>query len=518
MADYQWNPLTDEKKFEDLVNDLCSEKYGLEFQIYGRKGQKQHGIDGSALTKDKKHILHQCKNKMITRSDKAIQAELLKDLANETEAMVQEFIENKEYKVDKFIFANSFKRDTKLQDKAIELSSLYSIMIIVWSWDEISDMLEEYKDIAKRYYPTNFQSDSSIKTINAKNNLENVINHGTMIFGRNDESLIIKKDLRRKYKEIKEFKKAIFTYYSIYGTNFDSFRRATTFDELFDILEKEDICLYCLLKELGREYNLLTQEVDCNELKAKIEANNKQEISGLILRVNWNKIEKNCSIDGYLRFSSESFEPLQNIYEEVIFNQETIKHIIQENLENRKLNRVIELQLILPNELYNKNINFQCENQKIKIVKRLLLRVENWNRLDIDAIRYWQRNSQFYRDHKIDIIEDDFIYILDENSYIDEFQELDDDRHICLLSNNCLNSSIREIYDYGVPFVFYSFSQKYNIIKTLDLLNKQVKNIKSTIFRFMKKYKETHFIYDDYYDVGFLKHESKVEGTEDDYI
>jgi hypothetical protein len=155
---------------------------------------------------------------MITRSDKAIQAELLKDLANETEAMVQEFVENKEYKVDKFIFANSFKRDTKLQDKAIELSSLYSIMIIVWSWDEISDMLEEYKDIAKRYYPTNFQSDSSIKTINAKNNLENVINHGTMIFGRNDESLIIKKDLRRKYKEIKEFKKAIFTYY-LYSQN-----------------------------------------------------------------------------------------------------------------------------------------------------------------------------------------------------------------------------------------------------------------------------------------------------------
>ena len=144
MADYQWKPLTDEKKFEDLVNDLCSKKYGLEFQIYGRKGQKQYGIDGFALTKDKKHILHQCKNKMITRSDKDIRAELLKDLANETEAMVQEFVKNKKYDVEKFIFANSFKRDTKLQDKAIELSSLYSIMIIVWSWDEISDMLEKY--------------------------------------------------------------------------------------------------------------------------------------------------------------------------------------------------------------------------------------------------------------------------------------------------------------------------------------------------------------------------------------
>jgi hypothetical protein len=40
MADYQWKPLTDEKKFEDLLNELCFKKYGLEFQIYGRKGQK----------------------------------------------------------------------------------------------------------------------------------------------------------------------------------------------------------------------------------------------------------------------------------------------------------------------------------------------------------------------------------------------------------------------------------------------------------------------------------------------
>lgn len=156
MADYQWNPLTDEKKFEDLINDLCSKKYGIEFQIYGRKGQKQYGIDGSALTKDKKHILHQCKNKMISRSDSAMQSELLKDLERETVSMVSEFIEKKGYILDKFIFANSFKRDTKLQDKATELSQTHAIVVIVWSWDEISDMLEEHIDIAQKYYPQNF--------------------------------------------------------------------------------------------------------------------------------------------------------------------------------------------------------------------------------------------------------------------------------------------------------------------------------------------------------------------------
>jgi len=182
MADYQWKPLTDEKKFEDLVNDLCSEKYGLEFQIYGRKGQKQHGIDGSALTKENKYILHQCKNKDTSRSSKLIKKELLKDLETETNAMIKEFIEGKGYTLDRFIFANSFKRDTDIQNRATELSSTHSIVIIVWSWDEISDMLEEYISVGRKYYPNYFESDGSIKTIYAKNNFENLVNNGTMNF------------------------------------------------------------------------------------------------------------------------------------------------------------------------------------------------------------------------------------------------------------------------------------------------------------------------------------------------
>ena len=524
MADYQWKPLTDEKKFEDLVNDLCSKKYGLEFQIYGRKGQKQYGIDGSALTKDNKHILHQCKNKMISRTDKSIQSELLKDLENETNAMIKEFIEGKGYTLDKFIFANSFKRDTKIQNRATELSSIHGIVVIVWSWDEISDMLEEYIDVAKKYYPDFFEVDDSIKNIYAKNNLENINNYGKIIFGNNDESIAIKNDLKRKYKEVKEFKKAIFTYYSIYGTNFNSFRKATTFDELFTILEKEETCLYCLSKELGKKYNFLikTENIDCDKLEEELKVTNKQEINGLILRVNWNKVDKTCSIDGYLRFSSDKFEPLSEIYEEVTFNYETIKNIVQKNLENRSQDNTIELQLILPNELYGKDIDFQCDNEKIDIVKRLLLRIENYNQLKIDAIRYWQRNSIVYANSQSNNLakklkKDSYIHIVNEKSHINEFQKYNE-KHLCLLSNSCLDASIEDIYGCGVPIAFYSYSQKCDIIKNLKFKKKKVKDIKKTIFEFMNKNKSTHFIYDDYNDLDFLKLESKVEGTDDDYI
>jgi len=62
--------LKDEKEFETLVNDLCISYYGIDFQVYGRRGQKQSGIDGLSFSKDEKQIVYQCKNKLIGRDDK----------------------------------------------------------------------------------------------------------------------------------------------------------------------------------------------------------------------------------------------------------------------------------------------------------------------------------------------------------------------------------------------------------------------------------------------------------------
>ena len=162
MSKYQFPQLTDEKNFESLVNDLCIEKYGIEFQVYGRKGQKQNGIDGLSFSKNKKQIVYQCKNKLTNRDDKKIQTELLEDIENEVKSASTEF-----QSIDKFIFANSFKQDTTLQDKAIDLSNQYGFTVIVWSWDEIENLLEKYLDIAKQYYQEifdkNILSESDIK-------------------------------------------------------------------------------------------------------------------------------------------------------------------------------------------------------------------------------------------------------------------------------------------------------------------------------------------------------------------
>lgn len=154
MSKYQYPPLKDEKEFESLVNDLCKKEYNnSNFQLYGRKGQKQYGIDGIVLDGETKLIVHQCKNKLISNNDANVRKDLLKEIDVEVKAFNEEFILEKNLKCDIFIFANSWKQDTELQNKSLELSRKYDFNIIVWSWNEIEDRLECYQEIAKQYYP-----------------------------------------------------------------------------------------------------------------------------------------------------------------------------------------------------------------------------------------------------------------------------------------------------------------------------------------------------------------------------
>jgi len=170
MSKYQFPPLKDEKEFESLVNDLCTEKYGIEFQVYGRKGQCQAGIDGLSFSQNEPQIVFQCKNKIITRNDEKIRAELLKDIETEVKSAITKFTN-----INTFIFANSFKQDTLLQDKAIKLTSIYRCKVTVWSWEEIEGLLEKYPNVAKQYYPYLFDksllSENDIKEKFQENSL-----------------------------------------------------------------------------------------------------------------------------------------------------------------------------------------------------------------------------------------------------------------------------------------------------------------------------------------------------------
>ena len=55
------------EEFEAMCADVLADIYNMEFSFYGRKGQKQHGID---LVSSSGYIVAQCKNYYLTSYDK----------------------------------------------------------------------------------------------------------------------------------------------------------------------------------------------------------------------------------------------------------------------------------------------------------------------------------------------------------------------------------------------------------------------------------------------------------------
>jgi len=67
-------PLNDENQFEKLIRDSCRKIYNdNSFELYGRRGERQHGVDGYSLTKNE-IIAFQCKKKDVqnTKEDKLL--------------------------------------------------------------------------------------------------------------------------------------------------------------------------------------------------------------------------------------------------------------------------------------------------------------------------------------------------------------------------------------------------------------------------------------------------------------
>jgi len=153
VSKYQLPPLSDENEFESLINELCKKIYDESFQLYGRKGSKQYGIDGITFSSNKKLIVfHAKKKEVFFKTDDANRKKLLEELEEEVEQFNKEFVEAKEYEIQEFIFASTFKRDTSIQNRALELSEKYSFKITYWSWDDIGDYLEKYEDILSQFY------------------------------------------------------------------------------------------------------------------------------------------------------------------------------------------------------------------------------------------------------------------------------------------------------------------------------------------------------------------------------
>ena len=150
----------DAEEFERMCKDILDKKYGIEFELYGRPGQKQNGID--IYTYDKissnGYIVAQCKNYFNQSSAKR----LIKAIENDINSSKNlPFYED----INKFIVMTSMYRDKKVQDSICSISDGCKFNIELWFWEDIQEVICSNDDLIKKYYPQFHNSKSNSRSI-----------------------------------------------------------------------------------------------------------------------------------------------------------------------------------------------------------------------------------------------------------------------------------------------------------------------------------------------------------------
>ncbi len=325
------------------------------------------------------------------------------------------------------------------------------------------------------------------------------------VIGHNKELNKLTNFLKENHT-LKALKESLLTFYPRRGSNHYKIRHTDSFKELFSILFNEKECLTCILKQLNFESPLLSEDetVDCEDLRRKASEENK--IDKLIIKVD-EDTEKNlvsATISGYYGYSSGAYSPTKTLTGLDLSSEKSLVEIpkyIEEVLIGKKA-RTIELQLILPDVLLPLNYQTEAMNTRFDILKRLVRRLNNHHLINIeDEIDYWEENSQLIDEMKKNRV----MNHIDNRGHVSQYNK--HEKNIAMLYNESLSSQIKEMYDWGVPILFYPHNA-YEMIERLNLNDCVVANVKNEMSKFMSDEflasNATHFIYDDYNDVDFL--------------
>ena len=141
MRQYIFPRLTDEKQFEHLVADCYRASFPLaQVDEYGRRGQKQYGIDITVQTGSQLWCI-QCKNyEIISVSD--------------IEKILKECTYYKVNPFSKLIIATAASNDTKVLDCVIKArkNNGFPFDVEFLSWEEIYNLIENNPQVYQKYY------------------------------------------------------------------------------------------------------------------------------------------------------------------------------------------------------------------------------------------------------------------------------------------------------------------------------------------------------------------------------
>lgn len=140
---------TNSDEFESMLRDICALEWNdSNTQKFGRKGQKQYGVDiyGQPVNSNGKYRGTQCKlrSKKEQLSEKEIESEV-------SDA------KNFPHDLDTLIIATDAPRDTHTQILVDQISqretSRGNFRVVIWFWDNITERLASYPKLIVKYYP-----------------------------------------------------------------------------------------------------------------------------------------------------------------------------------------------------------------------------------------------------------------------------------------------------------------------------------------------------------------------------
>lgn len=133
--------------FENLVCDLANSLYNsTSFNLYGRKGQSQKGID---IISNELNIFIQCKLRTLNLNKRETKINFLNEIIND----INNILSNG-FKPSKIIIATTIENDTLIQDY-LNTSLLFNnigCIVEMWSWTKISSEIFLFNNIVNKYY------------------------------------------------------------------------------------------------------------------------------------------------------------------------------------------------------------------------------------------------------------------------------------------------------------------------------------------------------------------------------
>lgn len=180
LSNFQFFPIINDQVFEDFVCDIFNNVDKTNsYELFGRKGQKQHGMD---IYSFEKATVVQCKHKLITRLDQKVREELLSDFSNELDRF-KSYNETMGGHFKKFIIASTYKNDAHLATECMKLSIQHNISLEYWSWERLikyiqGDIFDKYYDFFRNsieVYYRNTTSSNPLIPINKQQPLVNQV-------------------------------------------------------------------------------------------------------------------------------------------------------------------------------------------------------------------------------------------------------------------------------------------------------------------------------------------------------